>query len=252
MKRTFDIVVSGFLLLIAFPLIILAVVIIWLEDRHNPFYVSKRIGVGGKPFRLFKLRSMVADAAKMGGDAACADDHRITSVGRWLRRFKIDEIPQLFNVLKGDMSLVGPRPNVIGGTCLYTSSEQSLLSVRPGITDFSSVVFADLDSILEGSADPDLDYNRFVRPWKSRFGLFYIEKASLPLDCAIIACTAFSLLSRKIALASLTWVLRMCGADTSLVAVAQRREPLGACPPPGSEFITERIDGKLVQLQKSA
>ena len=149
--------------------------------------------MGGLLFRMVKLRSMVVGAAKTGVDSTGNDDVRITAVGRLIRKYKIDEVMQLWNVLLGDMSLVGPRPNVKAETDLYTKEERVLLSVKPGITDFSSIVFSDEGNILEGQEDPDLAYNQLIRPGKSRLGLFYISKASIALDIRLIWLTAVRL-----------------------------------------------------------
>ena len=125
---------------------------------------------------MVKIRSMIINADKTGVDSTSSDDMRITSVGKVIRKLKLDELSQLWNVLIGDMSLVGPRPNVKSETDLYTKIEKNLLNVKPGITDFSSIVFSDEGDILSGSDDPDLLYNQLIRPWKSRLSLFYIEK----------------------------------------------------------------------------
>ena len=122
---------------------------VFLQDFHSPFYVAKRIGKDEKPFNMIKLRSMIINADQTGVASTSNDDKRITKVGHLIRRFKLDELVQLFNVLRGDMSLVGPRPNVKVETDLYSPEEKRLLTVRPGITDFSSIVFSDEGVILE-------------------------------------------------------------------------------------------------------
>ena len=119
---------------------------------------------------------MSISADKNGVNSTSLNDARITPVGHKIRKYKLDEFTQLWNVLIGDMSLVGPRPNVLVDTNLYTKVERKLLTVRPGITDFSSIVFSDEGKILENKKDPNLSYNQFIRPWKSRLGLIYIEK----------------------------------------------------------------------------
>ncbi|MEO8577078.1 MAG: sugar transferase, partial [Gemmatimonadales bacterium] len=174
MKRLLDIMAATLGLVLLSPLLILLGVAIWLQDYHSPFYIANRVGRGERSFRMVKFRSMVVKADKSGVDSTAGDDPRITSLGRFIRRFKLDEIPQLWNVLRGSMSLVGPRPNVERETVLYTPDEKRLLSVRPGITDLASIVFADEGEILQGSDDPDLKYNQVIRPWKSRLGLLYI------------------------------------------------------------------------------
>ena len=174
-KRLVDILASFFGLLIASPILLLVMFLVWKEDRKSPFYIAPRSGRNGTTFKMVKLRSMVVNADKSGVDSTSGNDMRITPIGHKIRRYKLDELVQLWNVLIGDMSLVGPRPNVKNETDLYTIVERDLLLVRPGITDFSSIVFSDEGEILEGKDNPDLAYNQLIRPWKSRLGLVYIK-----------------------------------------------------------------------------
>ena len=234
LKRAVDVGASGVGLLLASPLFLIACTLIWLEDRHSPFYVAARIGRRGRPFRMVKLRSMVVRADRTGVDSTAQGDPRITRVGRVLRRFKLDECPQLWNVLRGDMSMVGPRPQVERDVRLYTAVERQLLDVPPGITDFASIVFADEGEILEGSPDPDLRYNQVIRPWKSRLGLHYIAHRGLRLDIRLMAATLLAALSRRRTLAWVAEMLAETGADPALVAVARREAPLAAAAPPGA------------------
>ena len=169
----------------------------------------------------------------------------IDQVGHLIRKFKLDELTQLLNVLKGDMSLVGPRPNVQRETDLYTDSEKKLLSVRPGITDFSSIVFSDEGDILEGQEDPDIAYNQLIRPGKSRLGLFYIEHRSLIVDIQLIWFTVLAILSRDKALRSVSALLARAGAEDALVELAQRQAPLVATPPPGAKNIVTNREGRV-------
>ena len=124
---------------------------------------------------------MIVKADQTGVDSTAGDDKRITPIGRLVRKLKLDELSQLWNVLKGDMSLVGPRPNVPREVALYTSDENKLLEIRPGITDLSSIIFADEGDILHGAEDPDLRYHQIIRPWKSRLGLLYVKKTGFIL-----------------------------------------------------------------------
>jgi lipopolysaccharide/colanic/teichoic acid biosynthesis glycosyltransferase len=191
---------------------------------------------------MIKLRSMVAGADKIGIDSTSASDNRITWVGHLVRRYKIDEFSQLWNVFKGDMSLVGPRPNVEREVALYTDEERHLLDVRPGVTDLASIVFSDEGDILAGSEDPDVRYNQIIRPWKSRLGLLYVEKRNLLLDFIIIGLTIIAILSRSRALVGVQRVLDKLEADPLLRKIALRQETLQPYPPPGSnEIITSRI-----------
>jgi lipopolysaccharide/colanic/teichoic acid biosynthesis glycosyltransferase len=174
-------------------------------------------------------------------DSTSAGDSRITPVGHFIRRYKLDEVTQLWNVLLGDMSLVGPRPNVERETRLYTDVEQQLLSVQPGITDYASIVFSDEGDILQGQPDPDLAYNQLIRPWKSRLGLFYIEDRSLILDLKLIVLTIVAIVSRPNALLAVSRELEARGAPPELVQIALRRDRLIPHPPPGTtEVVTSR------------
>ena len=155
-KRIFDIVLSLFGILLLSPLIVFVILLIWVNDFKSPFYISERIGKDEKSFKIIKLRTMIVGADLRGVDSTAANDKRITPIGHIIRSYKLDELTQLWNVLKGDMSLVGPRPNVKRETDIYTSTEKSLLSVRPGITDFASIVFSDEGKILSGKFDPDI------------------------------------------------------------------------------------------------
>jgi lipopolysaccharide/colanic/teichoic acid biosynthesis glycosyltransferase len=236
-KRLMDVLGSGLGLIVLAPFLALACLLIWLEDRHTPLYAATRVGQGGRPFRMIKLRSMVVDADRTGVDSTAKSDPRITRMGHIIRRFKLDEFSQLWDVLRGDMSLVGPRPNVEREVALYTAIERRLLAVRPGITDFASIVFADEANILEGADDPDLRYNQVIRPWKSRLGLHYIVCRWWWLDVRLVLATLLNVLSRR---AALNWVVRMLvetNAPADLIPVARRTEPLVPAPPPGAADI---------------
>ena len=237
MKRVFDILCSFFGLLALSPLLIPVMVLVWLQDFHSPFYVAPRVGKDGRIFRMVKLRSMVANADKTGVDSTSADDSRITSIGHFIRKFKLDEFTQLWNVLKGDMSLVGPRPNVKRETDLYTQVEKGLLSVKPGITDFSSIVFSDENDILKDSKDPDIDYNQLIRPWKSRLGLLYVEHKSFLLNCLLVLLTVVALFSRKKALWGVNRLLKRLDAPADVIRVSKREDALVPFPPPGSDTV---------------
>jgi lipopolysaccharide/colanic/teichoic acid biosynthesis glycosyltransferase len=241
LKRAFDIVASLMGLLIASPVLLPVMFLVWRQDRHSPFYIAPRVARGEGTFSMVKLRSMVINADKSGVDSTSASDRRITPVGHFIRRYKLDELTQLWNVLKGDMSLVGPRPNVKRETDLYTAEEKKLLTVRPGITDIASIVFADEGDILKDSADPDLDYNQLIRPWKSRLGILYVERRSFLLDLRLVALTALAIVSRRRALEGVVGLLEGLGADEAMKRVAARTEKLVPHPPPGAtEVVTSR------------
>tara|TARA_X000000368_G_C22970828_1_gene685377 strand:- start:8 stop:739 length:732 start_codon:yes stop_codon:yes gene_type:complete len=237
MKRIVDIAISFFGLIIFLPILLPVIFMVWLQDKHSPFYIAKRVGKDHIPFNMVKLRSMIINAEQTGVDSTGSDDERITSIGRFIRKYKLDELTQLWNVLKGDMSLVGPRPNVVIETELYTDAEKILLTVRPGITDIASIVFSDEGDILSEKEDPDIAYNQLIRPGKNKLGLFYVDKQNIFLDIAIIWLTVLAIFSKATALKSLESLLFKIGASKELIEIASRRNPLMPSPPPGSDDI---------------
>jgi len=237
LKRFFDVVISLLSLTVLSPLLFFLSVIIWLYDRKSPFYIAPRVGKHGRIFKMFKFRTMQVGADKNKVDSTSANDPRITHIGVFIRKCKLDELPQLFNVLLGQMSIVGPRPNVARETALYTDLEKQLLAVRPGITDFASVVFADEGEILKESKDPDIDYNQLIRPWKSELGLFYIKNMSVLLDLQIILATAIAPINRTKSLQIVSAILKNLSASDALLNVSSRKEKLVPAPPPGASTI---------------
>lgn len=237
MKRFFDIVASVAGLLLMSPVLLLFMLLIWLRDFHSPFYASPRAGRHGKTFTMIKLRSMIVGADKTGVDSTGADDKRITWADHIIRRYKLDEFSQLWNVLRGDMSFVGPRPNVLREVALYTEEEQHLLDVLPGITDFSSIVFSDENDILKDHEDPDIGYNQLIRPWKSRLGLIYVEKQNVLLDLALILLTVVAIISREYALWGVNKLLNFIKAPGEVIRVAEREDALVPFPSPGSDSV---------------
>jgi len=233
-KRIFDILFSAIGLVLLSPILLLVLLIIWLQDFHSPFYIASRVGKGNKDFKMIKLRSMIKNADQQGIDSTSASDMRITLIGHVIRRFKLDEMIQLWNVLIGNMSLVGPRPNVRRhGVDLYTKEEMKLITVKPGITDFSSIVFSDEGDILKDHTDPDLAYDQLIRPWKSMLGIFYITKANFFIDLCLIALTVIGALSRGHALKGINKMLIYLNAPADMTEVAKREKPLYPFPPPG-------------------
>jgi len=192
-KRTFDIIVSALGLILVAPLLAFIVLRIKFDSPGPVLYRGERVGLRGKKFRIYKFRTMVVNADKLGGSSTAADDPRITPIGAWIRRNKLDELPQLINVLLGDMSLVGPRPQVSWAVEQYTPEERKLLTVRPGITDEASIKFRNEAEILRGSTNPDQTYLELIAPEKTRLGLQYVQRHSLWTDIRIIAKTAFCL-----------------------------------------------------------
>lgn len=189
MKRLSDIVLSSIALTPLTPLFAVIAVLIKLDSEGPVFFKDVRVGKDGKHFILYKFRTMILGADKMGPSSTAADDPRITRVGRFLRRLNLDELPQLLNVLKGEMSIVGPRPQVPWAVALYTDEERKVLTVRPGITDWATIWVGDLGERLRGSADPDKEYMEKIWPEKRRLQLEYVRNHSLGIDLQIMAKT---------------------------------------------------------------
>ena len=238
MKRLFDIVVSFLSIIITSPLIAFFLYLVWSKDKENPLYVAKRVGVNGHEFKMIKIRTMKINADKNGVDSTSLNDPRITSIGSFIRKYKIDELPQFINIFLGDMSLVGPRPNVKRETDLYTDVEKNLLKIKPGLTDFASIVFSDESIILADALDPDITYHQLIRPGKSRLGLFYVRNNGIFMDILLILITLLSLISRKISLKILCILLENYGATRELIDIASRKFPLVPKSPPGTDLIT--------------
>ena len=233
--------VSFFGLLISAPILLPVIFLVWIQDLKSPFYIAPRIGINEKEFNMVKLRSMIINADKSGVDSTSSNDSRITRIGHIIRKFKLDELTQLWNVLIGDMSLVGPRPNVKYETNLYTSEEKELLSVKPGITDISSIVFSDEGQILENHEDPDLAYNQLIRPWKSRLGLIYIKNRSHFFDIQLIVFTVISIISKPLALNWIAKSLKKFGCNEDIILISKRDIDLYPHPPPGmNEIVNQR------------
>jgi len=187
-KRLIDVAGALLGLFLALPLFIAVGAAIKLTSKGPVFYRGVRTGLHGKPFRIFKFRTMVSDAEKRGGPTTGTDDPRVTRVGRFLRRTKLDELPQFLNVLSGDMSLVGPRPEVPEYTSRYAGEELLILSVKPGITDYASIEFADLDDLV-GRDDPDEYFRRHILPRKNELRVKYVKNRSLAEDMRILGRT---------------------------------------------------------------
>ncbi|MFC1935251.1 sugar transferase [Chloroflexota bacterium] len=189
LKRTFDVVFSLTTLVVTAPLFILIALWIRADSTGPVFYRGVRGGLHGKPFWIFKFRTMVANADQIGGPSTADDDPRVTKAGRFLRKYKLDELPQLISVLRGEMSLVGPRPEVLQEVKFYSEEESALLTVRPGITDYASIVFSNEGEILVGSEDPHQAYREKIQPEKIRLGLEYVRDRSLWVDLKILGRT---------------------------------------------------------------
>lgn len=194
MIRFFDIIFSGIGLILLSPLFIVLYILIRLESKGGGFYSQQRIGKDGIPFNLYKFRSMRKDADKKGLITVGGHDPRITKIGYFIRKYKLDELPQLFNVLKGDMSLVGPRPEVEKYTKLYTPEQRKVLSVVPGITDWASIEYVDENVILGKAEDPDKAYIEQVMPDKIKYNMKYINNRSVGEYFKIIFTTFYRII----------------------------------------------------------
>ena len=199
-KRLFDLFFSSIGLLFLSPFLTIVALLIKLDSPGPVFYRGERTGRNGVPFRIFKFRSMVIDADKKGASSTNAQDARITRMGKIIRTFKLDEFSQLINVLRGEMSLVGPRPEVKKFTDLYTDAEKPILWARPGITDWSSIKFHNEPDIIaaSGIADADEAYAQLIRPTKLQLQLKYVKEQNLITDLIIIFSTLATLLSTRL------------------------------------------------------
>ncbi|MBO4503359.1 MAG: sugar transferase [Bacteroidales bacterium] len=186
MKRFLDIVFSLIVLLLLLPLWLVVALLIVLDSRGGVFYSQLRVGKDNRDFRLYKFRTMRTDADSKGLITVGARDSRITRVGYYLRKYKIDEFPQLLNILKGDMSIVGPRPEVRKYVDLYTPEQMRVLSVRPGLTDYASIRYVNESELLAASSDPERTYIEEVMPAKLALNLQYIDNQSLAEDFRLI------------------------------------------------------------------
>ena len=192
-KRSFDVFFAVLGLILLSLLIIILYVLVRLGSEGPVFYRGRRVGRNNNEFEMLKFRTMVINADKIGGSSTSEDDPRITKIGSVMRRFKLDELPQLINVLRGEMSFVGPRPQVAWAVALYSEEEKALLTVRPGITDWASLKINNEGEILRGSKDPDGDYLRLIAPLKTKLGLEYARKHSIIGDTKIIVATILSI-----------------------------------------------------------
>jgi len=189
MKRLFDILSSAIAFILLSPLLIVLAVAIITDSKGGVFYKQKRIGKNGKAFMLYKFRSMRTGSDRKGLITVGLNDDRTTKVGRFIRKYKLDELPQLINILKNEMSVVGPRPEVEKYVQLYTAEQRKVLSVKPGLTDLASLAYINENEILGRAKDPEKTYVEQIMPAKLRLNLEYIEKQSFWFDLKIIAKT---------------------------------------------------------------
>ena len=185
-KRIFDFVVSLIGAILLSPILLIVAIAIKIDSKGKILFLQKRVGRNGKPFYIYKFRTMVTDAEKLGKQITVGKDNRITRVGGFLRKYKIDELPQLLNVVKGDMSLVGPRPEVPRYVELYSEEERKVLEVRPGITDLASLRYKDENDILGKVENPEEYYINVIMKDKLKLNLEYIEKSNILFDISLI------------------------------------------------------------------
>lgn len=195
MIRLFDILFSAIGLIILSPLFVILWLLIRMESKGPGLFVQERIGLNGKPFGLYKFRSMRTDSESESLITIGDNDHRITRIGHFIRKYKLDELPQLLNVLKGDMSLVGPRPEVRKYVELYTAEQRKVLNVKPGITDYASIEYVNENELLGNADDPDRVYVEQVMPKKLELNMRYIQDRSLCQYFKIIFLTIKSIVS---------------------------------------------------------
>ena len=196
-KRMFDILLSLFGLTLFSPVLAVIALQVKGEDGGPVFYRGVRVGRYGSPFKIFKFRTMVVGADRLGGPSTADDDPRITRIGKLIRKYKLDELPQLMNIFKGEMSLVGPRPEVQHYVDIFTEEEKAILSVRPGITDWASLWNPDEGKILAGSPDPEKTYMEKIRPTKLNLQLKYVRERSFWVDLKIIMRTIMTIVSQS-------------------------------------------------------
>ena len=197
LKRSFDVIVSGAALVCLSPVLLVVALAIRIGSRGPIVYRGQRVGRAGRLFRMWKFRTMVVNADVIGGPSTSDTDPRLTPIGLYLRKRKLDELPQLFNVLVGDMSLVGPRPEVQQYVAMYSAEERQILIVRPGITDFATLWNSDEGALLATSQDPERTYLEQIRPTKVRLQLEYVRRRSFGTDLWILYETVLTIAGRR-------------------------------------------------------
>ena len=194
-KRVIGLLLAIILLAILWPFYFIIALAVAIEDGFPVFYRPQRGGYHNKPFRIFKFRSMVKNADKIGGGTTALNDPRITKVGNFLRKTKLDEIPQLFNIIGGSMSFIGPRPELLRYTDQYEGEEKLIFDVRPGITDFSSIEFINLDEIV-GQGDADEMYEKYVLKKKNALRIKYAQEVSFGTDIKLFSMTVWRVIQK--------------------------------------------------------
>ena len=195
-KRLFDVLVSSVMSVLLSPLLLVLAFSVKFSSKGPVFYMQERIGKNEKPFRIFKFRTMFLDADKKGLLTVGGRDPRVTSVGYFLRKYKLDELPQLFNVVLGEMSLVGPRPEVKRYVEMYSVEQRKVLEVKPGITDYASIEYSNENELLGKADDPEKMYVEEIMPAKLKLNLRYVQEKNFFVDLKIILKTVLKILPR--------------------------------------------------------
>ena len=195
MKRLFDIISSIVVVLLGFPFFITIAVVILIDGKGGVFYKQERIGRNKKPFYLLKIRTMRPGSENLGQLTIGNKDNRITTIGYYLRKYKLDEFPQLINVILGDMSIVGPRPEVVKYVNLYTEEQLNVLKVRPGLTDYASIIYFKENELLGNAEDPEKVYIQEIMPQKLALNTKYIREKGMLTDLKIIFKTFLKIVS---------------------------------------------------------
>lgn len=196
LKRLFDVLVSTVMSVLLSPLLLVLALAVKFSSKGPAFYMQERIGKNEKPFRIFKFRTMFLDADKKGLLTVGGRDPRVTPVGYFLRKYKLDELPQLFNVVLGEMSLVGPRPEVKRYVEMYSTEQRKVLEVKPGITDYASIEYSNENELLGKADDPEKMYVEEIMPAKLKLNLKYVKEQSFLVDLKIIFRTLLKILPR--------------------------------------------------------
>lgn len=195
-KRIFDLIFSIFFALISLPLMLIIAAIIKLDSPGKIIFKQKRVTEGGRVFEIFKFRTMVENAEKLGAQVTTDEDARITKCGKWLRKLRIDEFPQIFNIIKGDLSFVGPRPEVVRYVKEYTPEMLATLLIPAGVTSTASILYKDEAKLLENAKNPDEVYIREILPEKMKYNLDYIKKFGVIYDFKVIMRTVIAVLTK--------------------------------------------------------
>jgi lipopolysaccharide/colanic/teichoic acid biosynthesis glycosyltransferase len=208
-KRLFDLVAASIGLILLSPLLVAVALWVKLDSPGPVFYRGQRAGRGNRPFGIFKFRSMVMNADRIGGASTAGEDPRVTRSGRFIRKWKLDELSQLLNVVRGEMSLVGPRPEILAYTNRYQGEHLEILAIRPGITDWASIWNADEGGVLAGARDPDRAYEILIQPTKLALQLRYVRERSFLTDLRILVYTVRRILQPAFLPAELADVPRL-------------------------------------------